>query len=266
MPRTGLRGGSGLESAASSLSVIVPTYDERESVGPLLQELGRLKTNWDRNFEVIIVDDSSPDNTASIAEELGRQEGLRVRVVKRGHRLGMGSAIAEGIRLARTDLVCVMDADLSHPPGFVSRLVDALDGVDGVIASRYVPGSRILGWPVHRRLISYGASSLARVLFDPPVRDPLSGYFLFRRDRVLDASIVGWGDKPLLEILEQKHPLVREIPYTFRDRMNGHSKLNVGTIQGFLCLLLRLRRMSKIRGLAEETPRDAHRRGSPRGR
>ncbi len=232
--------GSAVEGGLDDLSVVVPTYNERENVEPLLRGLDAVRREWGRGFEVLVVDDRSPDGTAAAFERLAPRLGVPVRVVERDGPRSLGRAIVEGIRLSRGDLVCVMDADLSHPPQLVSRLLAALDGADGAVASRYAPGGRISRWPLSRRLVSWGATALARVLTQDRCRDPVSGFFLFRRASLAGLTLTGIGDKPLVEILAQRPLAIHEVPYEFRDRQHGRSKLNAGGIARFARLVVRL--------------------------
>ena len=192
------------------------------------------------------MDDRSPDGTGATFERLAPQLGIPVRLVEREGERSLGRAIVEGLALSRGDLVCVMDADLSHPPRVVPQLLAALDGADGAVASRYAPGGRISRWPLSRRLVSYGATALARVLTHDRCRDPVSGFFLFRRASLAGLTLTGIGDKPLVEILAQRPLTVHEVPYEFRDREHGRSKLNAAGILRFAHLVVRLsRRASK---------------------
>ncbi len=234
--------GLGAANLTNGLTVIIPTFQERENMSALMDRLGLVAQSWDRKLEVLVVDDNSSDGTASAAASLGAARGLAVRVLRRQGPRNVTRAIGEGIAMADGDLVCVMDADLSHPPEYLPRLMAALDGADGVVGSRYVTGARIDHWPRWRRTISLTATALARAVVNPPVRDPLSGFFLFRKDAISDLPISGHGTKPLLEILAQRRLAVREVPYEFHDRMYGQSKLRFGDIVGYLSLLIRLRK------------------------
>src|SRR5713226_4051911 len=166
---------------SEGMSIVIPTYNERDNVPELLCEIRALQAALIRPLEIVLVDDNSPDGTAAAAEELGKRLGMNLRILTRNGRRSLGSAIADGLRLCRWDLVCVMDADLSHPASLVPALLDALDGADGVIASRYAAGGRIVSWPLRRRLVSLVATGLARRLLRLPHHDPLSGFFLVRR-------------------------------------------------------------------------------------
>jgi len=156
----------------SGLSIIVPTYNEAENIGELIERIETSLKGLD--FEVIVVDDSSPDGTAEIAEELGRAY-RNVKVIKRPRKMGLASAALEGMREAKYRLIAVMDADLQHPPELLPKLLErAKEGYDIVIASRYVKGGGVEGWSLWRRLISRGATLLAHALFleTRKVKDP----------------------------------------------------------------------------------------------
>jgi len=223
------------------LSIVIPTYNERENIAELLGELRRIAPRLKRPYEIVLVDDHSPDGTGDIAERTAHGLGLGVRVLSRDGERSMGGATAAGVRACSWDLVCVMDADLSHPPSLIPEMVESLDGADGVVASRYVPGARIESWPVVRHVISYVATVLARSTLHLRCRDPLSGFFLFRRSLLEQVAITGDGNKPLLEVLVGAKPVVNEVPYHFRNRKNGRSKLTAGNIAEFLRLVAVLR-------------------------
>src|SRR2546426_10173244 len=147
--------------SSEGLSIIIPTYNERENIEQLLAELASVAPRLNGPAEVVLVDDRSPDGTAELAGELGRGKGLNVRVVTRNGPRSLGGAIAHGLDVCRTDLVCVMDAGLSHPPGLIPSLIQSLDGADGVGASRDVAGAGIPAWPVPRHLFSFRPALLA---------------------------------------------------------------------------------------------------------
>lgn len=219
--------------------MVVPTYNERDTLPELVERVHRALGD---GYELVVVDDSSPDGTAEVAQELAAR--FPVRVVRRPAKLGLASAVIEGARAARGELVVVMDADLSHPPEAVPDLVRALrSGADVAVGSRYVPGGGVRDWPLRRRLMSRVAVALARVWLREPVRDPVSGFFALRRELLLDGSLQGLGYKILLEVLvrHRGRPVV-EVPYVFTDRRGGRSKLGAGEVWNYLRLLWRLRR------------------------
>lgn len=219
------------------VSVVVPTYNERETLSELV---GRLHQALGSGYEVVVVDDSSPDGTAELARELGRQ--YPVRVLQRPGKLGLGSAVLEGARAASGRWVVVMDADLSHPPEVVPELVDALrSGAELAVGSRYVSGGGVRDWPWRRRLMSRVAVALARLWLRERVSDPVSGFFAARRELLLDPSLEGIGYKILLEVLvRNRGRSVVEVAYVFTDRRGGRSKLGAGEVWNYLRLLWRL--------------------------
>ena len=205
-----------------AFSVVLPTYNERGSLA-LLDPRLRAAVGA-RGGEVLVVDDDSPDGTASLVAELA-ERGMYV-LHRRAARLGLASAVLEGISHAGSDVVAVMDADGSHPPELLPDLVAPI--VEGraefVLASRHLPGARSDGLQGARRVISRGAQLLARPL--TPVSDPMSGFFAFHR-RILARSVLSpVGYKIALEILVRCHPRpVVEVPYSFAPRIAGESKL-----------------------------------------
>lgn len=221
------------------VSVVVPTYNERDTLPELAQALHRALKE---GYELVVVDDSSPDGTADVARGLGRS--FPVRVVQRPGKQGLASAVLEGARAACGSVVVVMDADLSHPPHAVPRLVEAVrSGAEVAVGSRYAPGGGIRAWPVRRRLMSRVAVVLARWWLGERVRDPVSGFFAVRRELLLDPHLQGLGYKILLEVLSRNRGRrVVEVPYVFTDRRGGRSKLGPREVWDYLRLLWRLRR------------------------
>ncbi|MGC9148225.1 MAG: glycosyltransferase [Sulfolobales archaeon] len=228
------------------LSIIIPTYNEADNVPEVLSRLKILsKELRDKCFEIIIVDDNSPDSTWRIAYENLNKLGLDGVVIIRENIRGIGSAIVTGIREAKGRYVAVMDADLQHPPEeLINMLNKALENnYDLVIASRYVKGGGVEGWGIHRRIISKTASLIARIIVPHArkIRDPMSGYFLFRRDRVDVSELRGEGSKVLLEVVVRGNiSNIYEYPYIFKKRTRGVSKLGFLEITRFLIQILRL--------------------------
>lgn len=224
-----------------TLSVIVPTYNERDSLPRLLTRLAHVQRGL--SIEVVVVDDASPDGTGQLAEQFARERTLPIRVVHRERKAGLASAVLDGAVAAQGGVVSVMDADLSHPPELLAELAARVSsGADIAIASRYVPGGGIEAWSWRRRGVSRAATWLARVVLRLRVRDPLSGFFAVRRELLTQARYMGIGYKLLMEILAT-HPEARveEIPYRFVDREYGKSKLSSSEIMDYLRLLFTLR-------------------------
>jgi dolichol-phosphate mannosyltransferase len=235
-----------------SLSIVIPTYNERANLDPLFEELAQLKGKLSVPFEVLIVDDRSPDGTRETAFVAGQQHGLKVRVITREGSRGLGTAIVAGLEQCDSDLACVMDADLSHPPELLPALVANLNGFDGTVASRYASGGRIAEWTLHRKIISFVATRIVHHLLDVECADPLSGYFVLRSACVRGIPLTGLGNKPLLEILSKTEFEVFEVPYQFRNRVAGKSKLTFRAILEFIWLILCLRRERDISRRASE--------------
>lgn len=239
------------------VAVILPTYNERETLPPLLRRLAEVALSAGFSCEAVVVDDASPDGTAEAAQALAGElrDTLPVTVVRRTGKLGLASAVLEGVERSTADVVVVMDGDGSHPPELVPRLVAAVaGGADVAVGSRYVAGGGVARWPLARRALSWGATRLARTLFGIPVRDPVSGFFAARRQAFTGEPLRGVGYKILLEVLVTRPDLrVVEVPYVFVDRRGGRSKLGTGEVVNYLRLLgylLRRRRARMGRGVA----------------
>jgi Glycosyltransferases involved in cell wall biogenesis len=227
------------------ISVVVPTYNEAENLPELLERLDRALAG--RSYEVVVVDDGSPDGTAEVARRLAGRYPVRV-LVREGRR-GLSSAVVEGARAAGGDVVVVMDADLQHPPELVPKLAEAAGRGCLAVASRYVKGGGVEGWPWHRRLVSHGAVLLARILLPEAraVRDAVSGFFAYRRECVANVKPTGLY-KILLDVLVQCKPrCVVEVPYLFGLRTRGRSKLGTRHIADYLKQVLALARWRPLK-------------------
>jgi dolichol-phosphate mannosyltransferase len=226
------------DTRAPLLSVVVPTYNERTRVAELVAAVFQVFRDQQFDGELVIVDDNSPDGTGAIVDGLLPQYGGRLQVVHRSGKLGLGTAVMAGFSVSRGDVVGVMDADFSHPPGELPRLYRALNEqrVDAVVGSRYIPGGGVENWPLLRRLMSRLACVLAWPL--TPVRDATSGFFLARRVAVEGVTIGAGGFKICLELLMRgRIESVAEVPYVFTDRAVGESKMTVREALGYLTQL-----------------------------
>ena len=165
--------------------IIIPTYDERENVGPMAEAV--LKQVPEAN--ILFVDDNSPDGTGALLDEIAAREP-RVFVLHRAGKEGLGRAYIAGFKWALErdyGLICEMDCDFSHDPVVLPRLLQtARDGADLVLGSRYIGGIRIMNWPMHRLLLSTGAGHYVRIVTGMPITDPTGGFKCFRR-AVLEA-------------------------------------------------------------------------------
>lgn len=226
-------------------SIVLPTYNERDTLPGILRRLAAALGSAGIGAEVVVVDDSSPDGTAEASLEAARELPLPVTVVRRPGKAGLASAVLEGVRRSQGEAVVVMDSDGSHPPELIPRLLGALEGgADIAVGSRYAPGGGVRGWPLLRRVLSWGATRIARAAFGLGVRDPVSGFFAARRE-VLSAGrpLEGIGYKILLEVLVTRpRAQVVEVPYVFVNRARGRSKLGTGEIYNYVRLVGRLLR------------------------
>ena len=216
--------------------MVVPTYNEREGLATLVTTLFDVADRAGLALEVIVVDDNSPDGTGALADELASR--YRIRVVHRPARAGLGTAAMAGFAAASADLVGVMDADMSHPPSLIPAMyaVTRASRADFVVASRYVPGGGTPGWPWRRRVASRIACLLALPL--TPVRDVTSGFFVMPRSVATSVAIKAGGFKIGLELLMRARPTTLvEVPYEFRDRLAGKSKMNSREAWGYLIQL-----------------------------
>ncbi len=224
------------------ISIIVPTYNERENLEELFERIARALEG--REFEIIVVDDDSPDKTWKKAEELAKK--YPVKVIRRTNKRGLSSAVIRGFKEANSEILVVMDADLQHPPEVIPKLIEAIEeGVDVAIASRYVKGGKVENWYWWRKLISKGAIMIGRVAL-PRIRnikDPVSGFFALRRKVIEDVELNPVGFKILLEILiKGKYERVAEVPFIFGIRKAGESKLTRRQVFNYLKHLYRLMR------------------------
>ena len=211
----------------NSFSLIIPTYNERDNIVPLVERIHKALAGY--NYKVLFIDDDSKDGTAELIRALS--EKYPVEVIVRKDKRGLASAVVDGIGYAKGDIIGVMDADLQHPPEVLSDLLKAIeDGADMAIASRYVPGGSCEGWGLARRITSRGAIFIAHVLLPLTrrIKDPMAGFFVFKKQAIASANLKPTGYKILLEIvMEGKFQNIAEVPYTFKTRSRGQSKLNM---------------------------------------
>ena len=243
----------------ADLTMVIPTYNERDRLAELVHELFAAAAADRIALEVVIVDDNSPDGTGAIADELAQTH--RMRVIHRSGKLGLGTAVIAGFEAASADIVGCMDADFSHPPALVPKLLRAFhaSNADVVVASRYVPGGGTAGWPLSRRLLSRAGCLLARPL--SPIRDAASGFFLIKRSIARSATIKAGGFKICLELIMRAWPTrLSELPYHFEDRQAGQSKMSMREATGYL---KQLRDLYRLRFFGGRRPRREYRQFAP---
>jgi dolichol-phosphate mannosyltransferase len=215
--------------------VIIPTYNERDNLPVLVRQVMAHE-----GFRVMVVDDQSPDGTGAVADALAREFPGRVDVLHRTGKRGLGRSYIEAMAISAkgdADLVCQMDADLSHDPQYLPAMVEAArGGADLVIGSRYLQGVSVVNWPLHRLILSTLANRYIRAVTGLPVRDCTSGFRCWRREAIaripLD-RIVSDGYAFLVEMLYEAHRRgcrIGEVPIIFVERRVGQSKLDTGVL------------------------------------
>jgi dolichol-phosphate mannosyltransferase len=241
-----------------TLSIVAPTYNERDRLESLVEAVCAVFRQHHLQGELVIVDDKSPDGTGALADDLATR--YPVRVVHRAGKLGLGTAVIDGFKVATGDVLGVIDADLSHPPDLLAALYAVLEstGSDMVIGSRYVPGGGSSNWSKARLLMSRVACVMALPI--TPVRDATSGFFLVRRQAIEGVTISAGGFKICLELLVRgRVGSVAEVPYVFVGRTAGESKMNLREALGFV---VQLRDLLTVRWAKGAPPRPRYRRMS----
>jgi len=232
-------------SARPRTLVVVPTYNERENIAPLVRQILAFD-----DFRVMVVDDHSPDGTGALADELAREFPGRMQVVHRTGKRGLGRSYVDGFALALqsdADLICQMDADFSHDPKYLADLVAAAAEYDVVVGSRYLNGISVVNWPLQRLILSTFANRYIRAVTGLDVRDCTGGYRCWRREalaRIPLAGIVSDGYSFMVEMLYEaaEHQCrIGEVPIVFVERRMGNSKLSSGVLAESVLMPWRLR-------------------------
>ena len=216
------------------MTVIIPTFNEEGNIAAIIDAVNGVFQRSGIRGEILVVDDSSRDRTIPIVEEIAGRDG-NVRLIVRKEDHGLSQSVVEGFSEAHSDILQVIDADFSHPPELIPRFYEAIrGGADIAIGSRYMKGGDIEQWPLQRRIISLGATAFGRMLF-PEVTDPVSGFFAVRREVVAGAPLAPRGYKILMEVLGRgRWRSFVEIPFIFKDREEGESKLRLDTMVDYL--------------------------------
>jgi dolichol-phosphate mannosyltransferase len=229
------------KSQTIELTIVVPTFNERDNVLEVVQRLDSCLRGY--AWEVVFVDDDSPDGTADRIRERARQE-RRIRCLQRIGRRGLSSACTEGMMASSATYLAVMDADCQHDETALPRMVEVLKAgeADIVVGSRYVDGGGIGNWNASRAKMSRFATQLSRLVIKQDLSDPMSGFFAFRADVLNPAvrNLSNLGFKILLDLLASSpRPLrLKEVPYEFRNRHAGESKLDSQAMWDYLMLLM----------------------------
>jgi len=238
--------------------VIIPTYNEKENIEAIIEAISSLETD----FDILIVDDNSPDGTGDIVERL-RQSRSGLFIIRRKGKLGLGTAYIRGFKWAIEndyDIIYEMDADFSHNPADLERLREVvLQGADLAIGSRYITGVNVVDWPLGRVLMSYAASVYVRIVTGLKVKDTTAGFKAYKK-QVLEAIDLdrirakGYGFQIEMKFITWKLGFnIREIPIIFTDRKQGSSKMSGGIFNEALWGVLRM----KIRSIFKKYKRRA---------
>lgn len=227
-------------------SLVIPTYKESQNVHKIVAQLSQLLDEAIPGaYELIVVDDDSPDNTWKIAQELMPQYP-QLRVMRREKERGLSTAVIRGWQAARGEVLGVIDADLQHPPELLLQLWGEIQrGGDLAVASRHVEGGGVSDWSIVRRFLSRGAQTLGLIILPEVigrVSDPMSGYFMVRRSCIAGRTLSPLGYKILIEVLARgRVPWIGEVGYVFQEREYGESKVTGKQYVDYLRHLLRLR-------------------------
>ncbi|KAK6588749.1 hypothetical protein RS030_2270 [Cryptosporidium xiaoi] len=232
-----------------SYSVIIPTYNERENIGIVLELLHETLEKIGVKWEVIIVDDSSPDGTSDIVTRLQKcYPEVDLKLVKRSGKLGLGTAYMKGFEYSSGDFIILMDCDLSHHPKYIADFIEKQkeNDYDIVSGSRYIKNGGVSGWTWKRILVSRVANFLAGFLLQPRASDLTGSFRLYKRDvfeTILNSNMISKGYVFQMEIIARATKLgylIADVPIIFVDRLYGDSKLGKNEIFGYLKGLLKL--------------------------
>ena len=229
--------------------VIIPTYNELDNVGPMANAIMVLESA----FDILFIDDQSPDGTAAVVEQLQSQFPERIHLEKRSGKLGLGTAYIHGFKWALAhgyEYVFEMDCDFSHNPKDLERLLaECESGVDVAVGSRYCRGGRVKNWPMKRILMSYFASVYVRLILWIGIKDTTAGFKCYRAEVLkkikLDQVIFkGYAFQICMKFAAIKHGfVVKEIPITFIDRVLGESKMSTGIFKEAFFGVWKMRKM-----------------------
>ena len=239
----------------SNALVVIPTYNEIENIEPLLRDIILLQ----RDFDILVVDDNSPDGTSALVEKLIKEYPNNIFLLKRTSKLGLGTAYIAGFKWAlkrHYDFIFEMDADFSHNPKDLLRLYSACENenCDMAIGSRYVTGVNVVNWPINRVLLSWGASRYVRWITGMRIDDTTAGFICYKR-RVLEAinldtiKFVGYAFQIEMKFKTYLSKFkIKEVPVIFTDRTKGTSKMSKGIISEaiFGVLTMKLKSIFKI--------------------
>ena len=228
------------------LSLVLPTYNEGANIGAMVEVLVNfLEPDWSGCYELIVVDDDSPDLTWKIATELTGHYG-QLRVLRRTRERGLSTAVIRGWQMAQGQILGVIDADLQHPPEILLALLGKMtQGADLAVASRHVTGGGVSEWSLFRRMLSRGAQALGLLILPEVISrlsDPMSGFFMVKRSAIANRPLSPVGYKILIEVAARGEiRCLAEVGYVFRERRSGSSKVTWRQYVEYLQHLVKLR-------------------------
>jgi len=245
------------QNLAVNFSLVVPTYNESKNLSKLVEILTQILNDYfNDNYELIIVDDDSPDLTWQVGLDL-MPNYPQLRVMRRQGEKGLSTAVIRGWQASQGEILGVIDGDLQHPPETLLKMLDEITkGADLVVASRHIEGGGVSDWGFVRRLLSRGAQMLGLLILPNVigrVSDPMSGYFLVRRSAIANCPMNPLGYKILIEVLGRGNiGSVTEVGYVFQERQEGESKVTWRQYVDYILHLLRLRSRGRITKLREK--------------
>ncbi|MBR9677725.1 MAG: polyprenol monophosphomannose synthase [Nanoarchaeota archaeon] len=227
----------------ADFTVVIPTYNEKENIDELVKHFLKMFDQKKLGGELLVVDDDSPDKTWELVEAWTKKDS-RVKLLHRKGKKGLASAVIDGFEKAGSKILVVCDADFSHDYSIIPTMVSLIrQGEDIVIGSRFVEGGGVKGWPAYRLFISKGARLLSRVFLGVKVKDPMSGFFALKKSvfKKISGDMSPQGYKILLEIVFRSGSnKIKEVPFVFKDRELGSSKLSGKVMSEYLKMVLNL--------------------------
>lgn len=226
-----------------TVSVLVPTYMEKNNIAVLIKSINKNLSGY--TFEVVVVDDNSSDGTADEVRRITKDYG-NTKLIVRSEKMGLGSAYRDGFSASSYGFIVEMDADMSHNPEEITKLLQGLNPVDIVIGSRYIEGGNTVGWSWQRKLVSWGANRFARFVLGLNPKDVTSGFRVYSKDAfekiITHSTLNGYAFQ--IEVLYLASKLgfkVKEVPITFNERRDGESKLGIREMFRFAIAMFSLR-------------------------
>lgn len=233
--------------------IIIPTYNEKENIERLIKTV----LQQHEAIEILICDDNSPDGTGAIVESMMLEEP-RIHIIKRPGKMGLGSAYVTGFKYALKqdyDYIMEMDADFSHNPNDVPKLIEAAQSNDLVIGSRYCSGINIINWPIERLLISYFASKYVRMITGMPIKDPTGGFKCFNRKVLEKIDLDNIHSEGYSFQIEMNYKAwvrgfkIKEVSIVFTERMDGHSKMSKKIVYEAAWMVWKLKLLAIMKAL-----------------